>query len=307
MKLVFLGTGGSYPSKERNVPCTALKMNGDVLLFDVGEGTQRQMMHSTLSFMQISHILISHFHGDHFLGLPGLIQTMYMNGRETPLTIMGPPGTERRITALLGLGHFDLTFEVQIRDMEDGQSLDYGYFTITVREVDHSVRTLAFSVEEKQRPGRFNKPRALELGIPEGPMFRKLQKGESVIVGGRTITPDMVMGPARRGRKIVYSGDTRPCQAVKDLAKGADILIHEATGTSEIGDKMAEHGHTTAKEAAEIARDVGVKALYLTHMSPRYKENGPIEAEARAIFPKTGVATDLMEVDVPLPPDEEGV
>jgi ribonuclease Z len=305
MKLVFLGTGGSYPSKERNVPCTALKMNGDIVLFDVGEGTQRQMMHSTLSFMQISHILISHFHGDHFLGLPGLIQTMYMNDRKAPLTILGPPGTERRITALLGLGHFDLTYELSIKDMEDGGVIDCGHFTISAREVDHSVRTLGFAVEEKPRPGRFNKPKALEMGIPEGPMFRRLQKGETIVVNGLTITPDMVMGPTRRGRKIVYSGDTRPCQAIRDLAKGADILIHEATGMSDIGDKMAEHGHATAKEAAEAAKASDVKMLFLTHLSPRYKETGPLEAEAKAIFPETRVASDLMEFEVPFPPDDE--
>ena len=302
MKLVFLGTGGSYPSRERNLSSVALKMNGEVILFDCAEGTQRQMMFTSVSFMKISCILLSHFHGDHFLGLPGLVQTMYLNEREEPLDIYGPPKTVKRITALLGLGHFHPSFEIRVHDVGDGQVIDKGAYTITSCWAKHGVPNMAFAIEEKDRPGRFDKPTALALGIPEGPLFGKLQRGETVEHNGKTFTPEMVLGPSRPGRKIVYSGDTAPCDAVVELSKGADVLIHDSTGASELKEKMDEYGHSTPAGAAEIAKKAGVKHLFLTHISPRYRNDDlpMLEAEAREVFENSHVAKDFLEFDVPL-------
>lgn len=304
MRLVFLGTGGSWPTKERNVSSVALKLNGDVLLFDCGEGTQRQIQHTSLSFMKVERILITHFHGDHFLGLPGLIQTMYQNDREAPLHIYGPEGTEQIVSATLELGYFKPTFQITIKDLKDGDCADCGGYTIQARDVNHGVPGLAFAVEEKKRPGKFDKPKALELGIPEGNLFSRLQRGETVTVGDKNFTPGMVLGPPRPGRKVVFSGDTVPCAGVCCLAEGADVLIHDSTGTTDIEEKMARYGHSTARQAAEVARDSNVRRLYLTHISPRYEEPEPLQDEARSIFQDSFVAEDLLEVEIPLPEKE---
>jgi ribonuclease Z len=261
------------------------------------------MMHTSLSFMQIKCILLSHFHGDHFLGLPGLVQTMYLNERDDPLDIYGPPKTVRRITGLLGLGHFSPSFDIRVHDVGDGQEIEREGFTITSVWAKHGVPNMAYSVQEKDRPGRFNKAKALELGIPEGPLFGKLQRGRSVEHDGKTYTPDMVLGPTRKGRKIVYTGDTAPCRAVEELAYKADILIHDSTGASDIEEKMNEWGHSTSRQAAEIAQKAQVDRLFLTHISPRYRKEDAetILAEATEVFPNTTLAEDFLEYDVPMP------
>jgi len=304
MKLVFLGTGGSYPSKERNLACVALRMmDGEVVLFDCAEGTQRQMMYTSISFMQVKCILLSHFHGDHFLGLPGLVQTMYLNERKDPLDIYGPPKTERRIEGLLGLGHFNPTFPITVHDLEGGQVIKRNGYNIKATWANHGVPDMGFSIEEDPRPGKFDKPKALELGIPEGYLFGKLQRGETVTVDGKTFTPDMVLGPARKGRKVVYTGDTAPCDAIEELAKDADVLIHDSTGGTDIEDRMNQWGHTSSRQAAQIAKKANVKTLFLTHISPRYKEEEakPLLDDAVAIFPNTLLAKDFFEYDVPFP------
>jgi len=304
MKLVFLGTGGSYPSKERNLACVALKMmNGEVILFDCAEGTQRQMMFTSISFMQVKCILLSHFHGDHFLGLPGLVQTMYLNERKDPLDIYGPPKTVRRIEGLLGTGHFNPTFALRVHDLEGGQIVERDGYKIRATWANHGVPDMAYSVEEDTRPGKFDKPKALELGIPEGPLFGKLQRGETVTVKGEKFTPEMVMGPARKGRKVVYTGDTAPCDAVLELAQNADALIHDSTGGTDIEAKMNEWGHTSSRQAAEIAKKANVKLLFLTHISPRYREEDSktLLDDAKAIFPQTYLAKDFYEHNIPYP------
>jgi ribonuclease Z len=304
MRLVFLGTGGSYPSKERNLACVAMRMmDGEVVLFDCAEGTQRQMMYTTISFMQVKCILLSHFHGDHFLGLPGLVQTMYLNERKDPLDIYGPPKTTYRIERLLGLGHFNPTFEIRVHDLEGGEVVKREGYSIRTTWAHHGVPDMAYAVEEEQRPGRFDKPKALALGIPEGPLVGKLQRGETVTAKGKTFTPDMVLGPTRRGRKVVYTGDTAPCTAVEELAQGADALIHDSTGASDTEDRMNEWGHTSSRQAAEIAKRAGVKLLFLTHISPRYREEDSksLLEEAKAIFPDTYLAKDFYEHEIPFP------
>ena len=299
--VIFLGTGGSWPTVKRNVTSIAIKRGGEIILMDCGEGTQRQIQRSGLSYMQIKSIFISHFHGDHFLGLPGLIQTMQLNDREEPLRIYGPRGTREIVEELKNLGHFKPSYEIEGIDLDEGDEVRFDGYSVKPFRVKHNVPTLGFVLEEDQRPGRFNKSKALELGIPEGPLFGKLQRGESVrLKDGRIITPDMVLGPPRPGRKIVYSGDTRPCDKVIEYAKDADILIHDSTFLSDLEDLAREYAHSTARQAAEIASRANVDKLILTHISPRYVDDKEFEREAREIFDNSLVARDFMKIEVRL-------
>lgn len=317
MELVFLGTGASWPSVERNVPAVALKRGSEILLFDCGEGTQRQFQRSGLSYMQVDKIFITHLHGDHFYGLPGLVQTMRLNDRREPLHIYGPPGivqkcvnfevmkpSDAKAAANPGMMRPESGFRVVVTEIKSGAELSFPGYKVHAREVRHTVYALAYSVTEDSRPGRFNKPRALELGIPEGKAFGALQRGEAVTLDdGRVMTPDMVLGPARRGRKVVYTGDCVPCEATVELAQGADILIHEATYANDFTDAN-KHGHSTAAQAAFIAKAAKTATLYLTHISPRYTNAAPLLEEARKIHADTHEARDLLQVVVRFPADE---
>ena len=301
LSIIFLGTGGSWPTVKRNVSSVALKRGSEIMLFDCGEGTQRQFQKSKLSYMQISKVFITHFHGDHFLGLPGLIQTMQLNDREKPLHIHGPKGLKKLVSQLLSLGYFKPAYRIVAHEVDDGDILDFEEYVIHVLKVKHNVPGVAYAMEEKMRPGRFNKPRALELGIPEGPMFSKLQRGKSITLDdGREITPDMVLGSPRRGRKIVISGDTTPYDKLIDFSKDADVLIHDATFDSELEDIASEYGHATAFQAAEIAKKANVEKLFLTHISPRYLDYHVLENDARKEFKNSFVAKDFQEVEVEL-------
>jgi len=300
MQIVFLGTGGSWPSPERNVSALAVKKGREIVLFDCGEGTQRQLMISSVSFMQIKRIFITHYHGDHFLGLPGLIQSMSLNNREAPLDVYGPEGTIDIVQALLEQGYFESKYVIKLHDVYPEDVLDFeddGY-TIRVAEANHSVPALAYSLEEHSRPGKFNKTKALELGIPEGRLFSQLQSGKTVEHGGKTFTPDMVLGPSRKGLKIVYSGDTGPSGIIQELAKDADVLIHEATADSTLEQKANEYGHSTARQAAEVAKDAGVKLLILTHISSRYDGPDIILEDAKSVFENVVVAEDFSEFKI---------
>jgi len=301
VKVTFLGTGGTYPCPERNTAAISLRVQDELLLFDCGEGTQRRLMESEESFMRISRIFLSHHHGDHCYGLPGLLQTMSLNGRTDPLDISGPRGTRALIGAFLELGN-RLTFEVRPRDLLDGDRIEAPRFTVTAALAEHSSPDLAFSVEELPRPGRFNEPRALELGIPKGPLFGRLQRGESVKAkDGSMVTPEMVLGAARRGRKFVYTGDTRPCEAVVRLSNRADLLVHDSTHAGDLQEKAKEFMHSTCVEAAEVAKEAGAARLALFHFSPRYEDPSPLEAQARQVFPAAFASADLMSVDIPFP------
>lgn len=301
MKIVFLGTGGTYPSKLRNVTSVAIQMPGEVVMFDCGEGTQRQLMRSSISFMKIKKIFISHLHADHFLGLAGLIQSMSLNGRQDDLWIFGPKGTVATVKALLNLGYFKSGFAVHSEDLRAGQKLEFSGYSVRCVQGDHSVPSLAFSLEEVPRPGRFDLAKAKRLGIPEGPMFRRLQGGKPVVVAGRRIRPEQVLGKPRPGRKVVYSGDTKPSRRVAQLAKGADVLIHDCTLDSAHTSLAARFGHSTAAEAAKVAKEARVKMLFLVHVSPRYENTEVLEKEAKAIFRNVKVATDLSEYAVRFP------
>lgn len=316
MHITFIGTSGSWPTKERNVPAVAVKMGGDVILLDCGEGTQRQFMNSNLSFMSITKVLITHLHGDHFLGLPGLIQTMSLNDRKAPLDVFGPKGIKDFLAPFVKSAYFEPSFEVTIKELGDGDSVKckipgnqgQGY-TITAFDVEHAVKSIGYSIEEDPRAGKFNLAKAKKLGIPEGPAFAKLQSGQTITITvqdgsakanktTKTITPNMVLGKPRPGRKLVYSGDTKPTDNLIKFAKDCDVLIHEATANSELEEKANKYGHTSAKQAATAAKKCGAKQLFITHISPRYADANIIKKEAKSIFKKTTVAEDFLEYEV---------
>jgi ribonuclease Z len=304
VRVIFLGTGGSLPTPQRNVSAIAVQMGPDILLFDCGEGTQRQFMLSSASFMKVTNIFITHLHGDHFLGLPAMIQSMSFSGRTRPLCVHGPEGMEKATHSMLELGYFTPGFHVLAREMEEGDEVEFPGFKVKSVRADHTVPAFAYVLQEGPRPGKFNTERAKALGIPEGPLFSRLQGGEAVEIVGRTITPDMVLGPERRGRKLLISGDTRPSQEIVEAGRGADLMVHEATLHSSLSQEAAAYGHSTAAEAAEVAKRAGAKLLCLYHFSNRYDDPKVLLDEARSIFPNTILAEDFASLQVNPPEDE---
>src|SRR5574340_262227 len=301
MQIVFLGTSGSWPTPKRNVSAIAVKRGPEVLLFDCGEGTQRQFMASKLSFMQVSRVFLTHFHGDHFLGLPGLLQSMNFFGREAPLEVYGPAGCEALVTQLLTLGHFKAGFPVAARDLSPGDRVDFGEYEVTAFEAVHTVPGLSYVLQEKERPGRFDLETAKALGIPPGPLYSKLQDGETVTVGGKTFRPEQVLGPPRRGRKIVYTGDSMPHEVLVTMARGADVLIHDATSDVALEEKANRYGHSSSRQAAIVAKEANVGLLVLTHLSPRYEDPAVLFNDAKAVFERVQLAEDFAEIEVPYP------
>lgn len=300
LRVTFLGTGGALPTKTRNPSSIMLNRDGELLLFDCGEGAQQQMMRAKTGMMAISSIFITHFHADHVLGIPGLLQTLSFHGREEPLDIYGPMWVEDFTRLVMALGYCKLKFEVRAHTLIPGEAIEKDdYFIVTAKGM-HSVPSLAYAFVEKPRPGRFDRDRAIELGVPEGPLFSKLHNGESVEVGGRVILPEDVVGEPRAGRKIVYSGDTRPCDEVIELSRGADLLIHDGTLAEEKLDWAKESLHSTAREAAEVALEANVSRLILTHISSRYSDDTSVLLEeAKAVFENVEIASDLFELEIP--------
>lgn len=299
MKLIFLGTSGSIPTPQRGLPAVALKRERELLLFDCAEGTQRQMTRAKLSPLKLDAIFITHLHGDHFLGLAGLVQTMSLMDRERKLEVYCPRGEGERIERYLQIPHYTLTFEVAVRELELGEEIKRRGYRILTSDVEHSVPSLAYALVEDQRPGKFYPEKAVALGVKPGPDFSRLKSGESIkLRDGSVVKSKQVMGPTRPGRKIVYAGDTRPCESIAKLARDADVLIHDCTLDDELADKAAESAHSTPSEAAEVAKRANVKQLVLLHVSPRYKDDSILLKQAQRIFPNTIVAHDLMELDV---------
>jgi len=303
LSLRFLGTSASRPTVERSVSSIAVVREGETFLFDCGEGTQRQMMRYGVAF-SLRDIFFSHMHVDHILGVVGLMRTMALQGREESMRIWGPEGSAKVLRRAETLGADRVGFPVEYRELSPGESVRRDGYAIAAFGADH-VRTpaLGFALVEELRLGRFNPDRARELGVPEGPMWGKLHRGIRVTLDdGREIDPSHLVGPTRPGRKLVITGDTRPCDATVDAAAGADVLVHEATFAEEEAARAAETGHSTAREAAQVAARAGVKRLVLTHVSARYSRDvSDLEREARAVFPLTQVARDGAEVDVPFP------
>ncbi len=294
MRVTFLGTAGSWPTKERSASAIAVDLESELILLDCGEGTQRQFFRSSASFMRVRRVFITHFHGDHFLGLPGLIQSMCLNHREEPLDIYGPPDAKEMVDRALRMGYFTLRFPVEVHPLTPGSTVALDGYEVRTAAAEHPVPALAYRIEEATKRGRFDGPRARDLGL-HGRDFARLEAGEAVRVGDRVVRPEDVMGPPRPGRSIVYSGDTAPADPVRRLAERATVLVHEATAAQEIEKEANEWGHSSARQAAECARVAGVGTLFLTHFSARYKELEPLEAEARIVFPGSAAARDLLD------------
>ncbi|MGI0131250.1 MAG: ribonuclease Z [Thermoplasmata archaeon] len=294
MRLTFLGTAGSWPTKERSASAIALDLERELLLLDCGEGTQRQFFQSSASFMRVRRVFLTHFHGDHFLGLPGLIQSMCLNHRTEPLDVYGPPDAKEMVGRALAMGYFTLRFPVEVHALAPGESVELDGYTVRTAHAEHPVPSLAYRIDEAPKRGRFDADRAQSLGI-RGPDFGRLEAGESVRVGGSVVHPADVIGEPRAGRSIVYSGDTGPSDDVRRLSHRATILIHEATVAQEIEAEANAWGHSSARQAAELARAAEAKGLFLTHFSSRYKELEPLEQEARVVFPGTRAARDLLD------------
>jgi ribonuclease Z len=300
LSATFLGTGAATPTVDRNVAALAVQREGETILFDCGEGTQRQMMRYGVGF-SFTEVFFSHYHADHILGITGLLRTMGLQDRTAPVTLYGPRGAKRVLGTAISLGVERNKFPVEIVELRPGDRLVRDGYDLVVFETDHRADTVGYALAEHIRLGRFHPERARELGVPEGPLWGRLHKGETVsLEDGRTVSPAELVGTPRHGRTLVYSGDTRPHLALLEAARGADLLIHEATFGGDEAARAVETGHSTAAEAARIALDAGVRRLVLTHISPRYSRDAPeLLAEARAVFPETTIARDGMVVDVP--------
>jgi ribonuclease Z len=301
IRLTFLGTSAAAPTVTRNVTSLALKREGDLLLFDCGEGTQRQMMRYGTGF-DVKDVFFTHLHADHFLGIIGFVRTLWMANRQEPMRLYGPKPAGRILSQALSLGLQGARFPIEIHELKDGEAVQRDGYEVRAFKVDHRISAMGYALSEPNRPGRFNLERARELGIPEGPLFGRLQHGESVVLpDGRSIAPSDVLGPARPGRTIVISGDTRPCASTRQAASGADLLVHEATFGDEEMERALETSHSTAREAAHLAREANVRRLVLTHVSSRYDlDVGPLLKQARDEYPKVEFAHDGLQVEVPL-------
>lgn len=300
LDLVFLGTSGSVPTARRAPAATLVRRGGERILFDCGEGTQRQLLRSGVGLLELPEVFLTHYHADHYLGLPGMLKTFALRGRELPITVYGPRGLTD-LFAALGRIFGKLTYRLELEELRPGDALERDGYRIAVFRVNHGIASNGYALVESTRPGRFDVEAANALGVPAGPFFGTLQRGESVrLASGDEVRPDQVLGPARPGRKIVLTGDTRPAPAVLEWAENAEVLVHDGTFADEERERADETGHATATQAAELGRAAGAKMLALTHLSNRYF--GPeIAREARAIFPQTVVPKDFDIIDVPFP------
>jgi ribonuclease Z len=300
IEVMFLGTGGSAPSAARAPSATVLRREGDILLVDCGEGTQRQLLRSTLGLSEIDLIAFTHYHGDHVLGLPGLLKTYDLHGRQRPLTLVGPPGLRGLLQAFAPfVGR--LGYELEVHELRDGDEVERDGYRLVPRAVRHRGPATAWALVEDGRPGVFDAGLADELGVPHGPERGALLRGEAVtLADGRTIDPAQLVGPARTGRSVVLTGDTVPSDAVVELAHRADLLVHEATFVAADAERARETQHSTAGGAALIALEAGVRLLALTHLGQRTAPR-EVDAEARAVFPDTVVPRDFDIIVIPLP------
>src|SRR3954453_8919958 len=294
LSIFFAGTGGSVPTARRALPATLIRRGGDKLLIDCGEGTQRQLLR-TVGLPDVTEVFLTHHHVDHWLGLPGMLKSFELRDRTMPLTVYGPPGT-RALMDVMARVIGRLRYRFNVVDLEPDAIVEFDDYEIHALRVRHRGEAYGYALIEADRPGRFDAALAESLGIAPGPDFGRLQRGETV--GG--VTPEQVVGASRRGRKLVFSGDTSPCDMVRVAADAADVLVHEATFLSDGRDRALETGHSTARQAAELAAEAGVALLALTHVSTRYA-GGEIRDEARAIFPRTEVPRDFALIDVPFP------
>ena len=295
LSVFFAGTAGSIPTARRGLPAVLVRRGGDRILFDCGEGTQRQLVQS-VGLTELTEVFLTHFHADHWLGLPGLLKTFDLRARERPLAVHGPPGIRELVTLAMRVAG-RVRFELELVELAPGDVLERDGYKIAPVAVAHRVsNALGYVLYEDPRPGEFDPETATALGVVPGPEFGCLQRGETV----RGVRPEQVLGPPRAGRKIVISGDTSPCETLRIASHDADVLLHEATFAEEERARAAETGHSTAAQAATLARDAGVTLLALTHFSTRYPV-GVLRDEARAIFPRTVLPRDFDTIEIPFP------
>jgi ribonuclease Z len=300
LDLVFLGTAGSTPTAQRAASATLIRRGGDRLLIDCAEGTQRQLLRSDVGLVELSEVFLTHLHADHYLGLPGMLKTFALRGRETPLTIYGPGGL-RELVATLKRVFGRLTYPLDLVELSADDALDRDGYALRTFRVEHGVPALGYALVEESRPGRFDLAAASALGVPDGPLRGTLQRGEEVtLADGSIVRPDQVLGETRAGRRVALTGDTRPAAAVVDAVSGFDVLVHDATFCADELDRARETGHSTAAEAAAVGRDAGVSLLALTHISSRYGGRD-VEEEACAVFPSTVVPRDFDTIEIPFP------
>jgi ribonuclease Z len=298
LSVAFLGTGGAVPSARRSTASLLLARGGERLLFDCGEGTQRQMQRS-LGLVQVDEIYLTHFHADHFLGLPGLLKTYDLTERRTPLTVYGPRGLHdlfKTLTRLVGR----LGFKLDLVELEPGDAVPREGAEVSAFAVEHSVRACGYALLEADRPGRFDPAAAKRLGVQEGPAFAALQRGEPVEGSAGAVQPGEVMGEPRPGRTVAITGDTAPCRATVEAAKGAQLLVHDASFSEQEAQRAADTAHSTVGQAAAVAREAGVEMLALVHISSRYHVGAVLE-EAREVFPPTVAPRDFDRIDIPFP------
>ena len=306
LSIRFLGTSASRPTTERNVTALTMIREGETLLFDCGEGTQRQMMRYGTSFA-LADIFFTHMHADHMLGVIGLFRTLSLQGRTEPMRLWGPRGSAGLLRQAIALGSDKQSFPLEINEVTPETPITRKGYSIIPYTVDHKDKlALGYALVEDIRLGRFNPDKARALGIPEGPAWGRIHKGQSVTLDdGRVIEPSELVGPTRAGRKVVFTGDSRPATSTIEIAEGADLLIHEATFADDEEPRARETGHATAREAAQVAAKAGVKQLVLTHLSARYSINASeLLQQAKEVFPETVVARDGLEIEIPFPPED---
>jgi ribonuclease Z len=300
--VTFLGTGAAIPTADRSLPAVLLTRNGEQIMFDCGEGVQRQMIKAKSGLHKPLKIFITHMHGDHVLGLPGLLQTMSLMDRQKPVELYAPQGISHFLECLRETLQFQLTFQVNINEITDpGIVCDEEHYHVEAEHTNHAITSFAYAFIEKPRPGRFNTQKAIELGIPEGAAWGKLQRGEKyVLPNGQVVNPSDVSGPLRSGRKIIYTGDTKPFEGFAQFAQNADLVIHEATFDDALAEKAAMDGHSTPSQAATQAKIANAKSLVLTHISARYSDVTLLLTQARKVFENTQIASDFLELVLPL-------
>ncbi len=304
MRVITLGTSGAIPTLRRGLPAVALQREGELFLFDCGEGTQMQMMKAKLSISKLERIFISHLHGDHVVGLPGLLMSLAQVSRQRPIFIYGPAGIKNYVLANKKHLNFYCEYEIILEEINEGIIAEEGEYRFEAVPLDHNHLSLGYALIEKNRPGKFLLEKARDLGVEEGPPFGKLQRGEDIkLENGKVVHPQDVLGKPRRGRKIIYAADTRPCRKVAALSREADVLIHDGMFSQNEEKEARERGHSTVTQVARMAKEAGVIKLILTHISSRYPNDRLLLKEAREIFPPAIIARDLMEIEVPLYPD----
>ena len=298
MKLVFLGTSAAQPTENRGLSCICLEREGEILMFDAGESAQISYLKSGLGWNKKMKIFVTHMHGDHCIGILGLLQTMTMQHRTETLEIYGPKGIDEFISANIKILNFGLSFPILISIITEGKILETKFYSIYVCKASHSIPAFSYKFEEKDKPGRFNLEKARKLGIPEGHLWNKLQNGEEIEIDGKILRPDQVLGEKRPGKKIGISGDTMPTRELEKFFESCDYLVFDSTFLDEIKEKAIETCHSTAKQAALLAKNANVKNLILTHFSARYKDERQHLEEANRVHESVITSKDLLEVEI---------